>query len=195
MFNSFVDTIHNIFSLGFFFQVLYLSFNIISTDQTNTEYIINQYDSIYFYSSIFFFVSGIINILDRSYLFILHHIISWISLYYGYIYKNPKYIYWMCQNFISEISSIFLSIDYIVKNIWEKNKYNYIIKIFFLISYTLVRIIYLLPININFLLTNEFEDNYKYFLPLAFSFMIGLNIYWFILIIKKFFNFLFYKKE
>jgi len=179
----------------FFFQVLYLSSTIILTNPTNTEFIIRQYDLIYFYSTIFFIVSGLINILDKSYLFILHHIISWIGLFYGYTYKNQAYIYWMCQNLLAEISSIFLSIDLIIKNIWKKNKYDYIIKIFFLITYTLVRIIYLMPINISYLITNNFEDNYKYILPIGFYFMIGLNAYWFILIIKKFMNFLFYKKE
>lgn len=195
MYNTFVDIFHNVFSICFFIQVLYLSFGVILTNPVEVELIIGQYDLIYFYSTIFFLVSGFINVLDRSYLFILHHIISWVGLYYGYIYKNPAYIYWMCQNFLAEISSIFLSIDLILKNIWKKNKYNLFIKILFFISYTLTRIIYLLPININYLITNEFKDNYKYFLPIVFYFMVGLNIYWFILILRKFVDFLFYKKE
>ena len=194
-YNIYIDIFHNIFGMLFFFQVLQLSFDIISTDPMEIEYITKQYDLIYFYSSIYFLVSGLINVLDRSYLFIFHHIASWLGLHYGYVYKNPTYIYWMCQNLLAEISSIFLSVDFIVKKIWKKNQYSYMIKVFFMISYTLVRIIYLIPINISYLITSEFEDNYKYILPIIFYLMIGLNVYWFGLIIKKFVNSLFHKKE
>lgn len=193
MTNSLIDIFHNVFSIAFFLQVLYLSFGIISSEKNNTQFMIKQYDLIYFYSTIFFIISGIINIFDKSYLFIIHHIISWISIYYGYIYRDPDYIYWMSQNFLAEISSIFLSIDIIIKNIWKKKSINFL-KIVFFVSYTLVRIIYLMPINFNFLLNYRFEDNYKYFLPISFYFMIGLNIYWFILIIKKLISTLFCKK-
>jgi len=159
MLDTNIDTLHNIFCIFYYCTVIYLSYSIILDNLTNMEFIIKQYDLIYFYSTIFFPISGIIYIFDKSYIYIIHHLISWIIIYYGYIYKNPNNILWICQNLLVEISSIFLAIDIIVKNI-NKNYNNMLIKILFFITYTIIIIIYLLPININYLLANSFEDNY-----------------------------------
>ena len=190
MYNEYLDIFHNVYGIVFCLHILYLTCPILTHKET-TEYNTN-YDQIYYYSSLYFFISGIINCLDASYLFILHHIISYIAIYYGFIYRETKYIYWICQNLLSEISTIFLALNSILKVLNKKNivRTHPIIYLYsnfiFCIVYTLIRIIYLLPINLKYLYVNSFQTNYKYFLPIIFYFMIGLNIYWFGLIIYWF---------
>lgn len=189
MYNNYLDIFHNVYGIAFCLHILYLIYPILIQNNTNEYY--TNYEQIYYYSSLYFFISGIINCLDKSYLFIIHHIISYIAIYYGFMYKENKYIYWICQNLLSEISTIFLALNSILKVLNKKNIIRtppiiYIYSNFiFCIVYTSIRIIYLLPINLKYLYFNSFQSNYKYLLPIIFYIMIGLNIYWFYLICKK----------
>ena len=189
MYNNYNNIFHNIYGLIFCIRIVYLSNLILQEKIDNNNTLYDTWDIIVENSFYYFFISGIINILDKSYLYIIHHIISLIAVYYGYIYKEQKYIYWICQNFLSEISSIFLIINLIIKQ-FKINKYlnstiNFIVKSLFIISYTIVRIIYLIPVNLNYLMNNDFNGIYQYILPICFYMMIGLNIYWFISIYFK----------
>lgn len=204
MYNIYLDTFHNIYGIIFCFQALYYSFNILNLDLSNhndIETLDTNYDAIMYYSTIYFVVSGIINILDKSYLFLVHHIISWLSLYYGTIINsnnsnNSNYKYWMCLNFLAEISTIFLSLDAVIKNLsvitGVGNKYkifNLTLKCIFTLFYTLIRILFLTPTNLSIMLfyqKNYFDSSYfALFIKPCLFFMICLNIYWFVLLVKK----------
>lgn len=194
MYNNILDILHNIYGIIFCFQMLYFSIPILLTGPYESEIMTTNYNNIFIYSSAFFLISSIINILDRSYLFLAHHIISWLGIYYGWENKEPKIIYFLCQNMLSEISTIFLSLDIVIKQLSKiaNFKYNFEteMKIIFATFYIIIRIIYLLPLNINFVLSYEFIGYYKYILFYGFCFMIGLNIYWFVLLVKKILKFI-----
>lgn len=194
MYNNILDIFHNVYGIVFCFQMLYFSIPILLSGPYESEIMTINYNNIFIYSSAYFFISGVIHFLDGSYLFLLHHILSWIGIYYGYDYKEPKIIYFLCQNLLSEISTIVWSFDIIIKKFSKiyNFKYNFEIqmKFIFAIIYTIVRIIYLVPININFVQRHEFIGFYKYILFYGLCFMICLNIYWFMLLIKKILKFI-----
>jgi hypothetical protein len=195
-----INILHNFFGIIFAIQVLYLIYPTLIKGyfDTNDENDLDNLKSLYTCSLIYFFLSGLINLYEKSYLFIIHHIISIVSIHYALLnyHKNTTYVYFIYQNLLAELSTIFLSIGIICKNI---NKLPYSVKfapeiilclqLIFFIIYTFIRIIYLLPINIKYLLTTTFNNDdddviYRYLLPVCFYFMIGLNLYWYVLMIK-----------
>ena len=199
MYNIYLDIFHNLYGIIFCCQALYYTFIILKIDLSNNMDIAildTNYDTIMIYSTLYFVISGIINILDKSYLFLIHHIISWLSLYYGLVTNNSNYKYWMCLNFLAEISTIFLSLDAVMKNLCviscTENKYNtirLILKCVFTIFYTLIRTLFLTPINLSIMLFHQkyyFDSSYfGLFIKPCMCFMICLNIYWFVLLVKK----------
>jgi hypothetical protein len=194
--NPILDIFHNLYGILFCFYALYESYPII-TENLDTYHYMTNYNKIFYQASLYFLVSGLINIYDKNNLFLLHHIICWSGLYYGTIYGTKELIYWVGLNFLSEISTIFLSTGIILKALSNYFKVNpmidVVLKIIFLISYGLVRIIYLLPINIKFLLTYHFYGWFGFLLHLGSWFMVGLNIYWFMEILKKIYKTIFNK--
>ena len=199
MYNIYLDIFHNLYGIIFCFQALYYTFIILNLDLSNNidiSILDTNYDTIMRYSTLYFVISGIINILDKSYLFLIHHIISWLSLYYGLATNNTKYKLWMCVNFLAEISTIFLSLDTVMKNLFVifgvENKYNtigLILKCVFTIFYTLIRTLFLTPINLSIMLFHQkyyFDSSYfGLFIKPCMCFMICLNIYWFVFLVKK----------
>lgn len=199
MYSIYLDTFHNIYGIIFCFQVLYYTFNVLNLDLSNhndIQILDTNYDTLNHHITLYFLISGIINILDKSYLFLVHHIISWLGLYYGSITNSSNYKYWMFINFLAEISTIFLSLDAVIKNLFTiygiKHKYKIIgliLKCVFTLFYTLIRILFLTPINLSVMLFYPkyyFDTSYfGLFIKPCLFFMICLNIYWFVLLIKK----------
>lgn len=186
--NPILDIFHNLYGIFFCFYAIYKSYPILTENLDSYDYT-NDYNDIFFHSSAYFLVSGLINIYDRNSLFLIHHIISWSMIYYGIVYPSDDYVLWACLNFLSEISTIFLSSEIILKalsNYYPINpKYNFICKTIFLITYTIVRIFYLFPTNVKFLLTYNFHGPFRLLLYVGSWFMVGLNLYWFVEILKK----------
>lgn len=199
MYSIYLDTFHNIYGIIFCFQALYCTYQVLNLDLSNYNDIITldtNYNLLLYYSIIYFILSGIINILDKSYLFLIHHIISLLALYYGLITNISKYKYLMFLNFFAEISTIFLCLDAVIKNLFKifniDNKYkilNLMLKYIFSLFFTFIRISFLMPLNLLIMLFYQkyyFDTSYfALFIKSCLCFMIGLNIYWFVLLIKK----------
>lgn len=199
MLDIYLDIFHNIYSVIFCFTALYYSLKILNFDLSNDDnasMIDINYKLLYDHSKNYFIISSIINILDESYLFLIHHMISLISLKYGLLKNNIKYKYWLSFNFLAEISTIFLSLDAILKNLdmiynldTKYYKINLILKYIFIFLYILIRICLIMPINLLIMYNhqnNYFDSSYLSFLiKLCLYFMTGLNIYWFVLLLKK----------
>lgn len=199
MYCIYLDTFHNIYGIIFCFQALYYTFNVLNLDLSNydnIEILNTNYTIVLYLSTLYFLISCIINVLDKSYLFLVHHIISWLGLYYGWITNSSNYKYWMFLNFLAEISTIFLSLDAVIKNLsiiyGVRHKYKIIsltLKCLFTLFYTLIRISFLTPINLSVMLFYQkfyFDTSYfGLFIKPCLFFMICLNIYWFGMLIKK----------
>ncbi len=189
MYNEKLDFIHNIYGFIYCVQMFYLNMLVIfaQSDLKNISY---YYDSIFVYSLLYFTISTNINYLDKNHIFVLHHVICMIMLYYGYIYQEPKYLIWLSKSFMAELSTIFLSLSKILRygvkhNINVPNDIITYSDNGFMISYFVVRIIYLLPLCLHFMLTYNFKNIFGLIIPLVCLVMMGMNIYWSFLIYKK----------
>ncbi len=186
MFNKILDFFHNIYGLIFCFHAVYLAFPLIksSFELVDTDFFY-KYNQLTIISYIYFTISSVINIYDKNWSFLYHHVVCMLILYYGYINPDYYYINWIAKNFLAEISTIALTfgkIIYIIQNFGFKisKKINYYNDFVFTFLFYLIRIIYLAPINIHYLIYNY--DSFKndtygltYFLCCS---MVLLNIYW-----------------
>lgn len=191
MYNLYLDIFHNFYTLIFSYQIIKLIYPVIKIGYILPTQI-NIFNDVYEISFYYFTISTFLNILDYNHLYVLHHLISFFAINYARLTLEPKYIFWVYQNFLSELSTVILSIIFLLKivsnNYVKLNpKIFLILKTLFFCIYTLVRIVYLLPINIKFILEYEFNTNLleTYLLYPSIWFMIGLNIYWFFYVIKK----------
>lgn len=129
------------------------------------------------------FISG-----DKSLIF--HHIILMISIYYPYLYTVVYYIepikdypLLLANVYLSEISTIFLNISYLMYYCKINNYYNSILKlnnIFVIISYFITRVI-----NFTYLCINLYRQMAYFnliFVALPFTF---LNYHWFYKLCKR----------
>ncbi len=199
MYNQKIDFIHNVYGFVYCIQMFY--FNMLLLFYKNdTNYLITSFNTICMYSFIYFIISSSINYLDKNYIFLVHHLICIITLLYGYIYQEPEYIVWVANTFLAEFSTIFLSFSKITRflknnEITISNKTtNFITKItnlsdnLFVLSYYSIRILYLLPLSISFLYKYKFVGIFNFILPLVSLVMIGMNLYWAVLIYNKISN-------
>ncbi len=192
MYNQKIDFIHNVYGFIYCIQMFYLNMLLIFY-QNDTNYLITTFNTICMYSFIYFTISSLINYLDKNYIFLVHHLICLITLLYGYIYQETKYIIWVANTFLAEFSTIFLSfskINRFLKNneINISNKITNLSDNLFVLSYYSIRIIYLLPLTISFLYSYKFVGIFNFILPLISIVMIGMNLYWAVLIFKKISN-------
>ena len=183
MYKNALDFFHNIYSLFYCVNVVFLTFYTIKDDSINFAI----YDKIYEYSSYYFGTSIILNLLDQNYLYVLHHLICVLNL--SVVYYNPDilYIRWLNTCLLTEISTMFLSLSKVLKYYIgiKKNKKSILHKIkkisdyLFASSYLLVRICYVCPVSIFFLLNYKFKNIYLGIFINTITFaMIGLNLYW-----------------
>ncbi len=189
MYNEKLDFIHNIYGLIYCIQMFYLNMLIIF-NQTDIGFINSMFDKIFFYSLLYFTISTGINYLDKNHIFVLHHVICMIMLYYGYIYSEPEYLIWMGKTFMAEFSTIFLSLSKSLRYLKKNNVHvsDQLVSYsdnFFIISYFLIRIFYLTPMSINFMLNYSFKSIFAIIVPFVVLIMIGMNLYWTFLIYKK----------
>ncbi len=189
MYNEKLDFIHNIYGLIYCIQMFYLNMLIIF-NQTDIVFINSMFDKIFFYSLLYFTISTGINYLDKNHIFVLHHVICMIMLYYGYIYTEPEYLIWMGKTFMAEFSTIFLSLSKTLRYLKKNNVQvpDQVVSYsdnFFIISYFLIRIFYLAPMSISFILNYTFKSIFSIIVPFVALIMIGMNLYWTFLIYKK----------
>lgn len=189
MYNEKLDFIHNIYGLIFCIQMFYLNMLLIF-NQTDINFINLMFDRIFFYSVWYFTISTGINYLDKNHIFILHHVICMIILYYGYIYMEPVFLLWLGKTFMAEFSTIFLCLSktlrYLKKsNIKVPNELVSYSDNFFVLSYLSVRILYLTPMTINFIINYSFKNIFAFIIPFVTLIMVGINSYWAFLIYKK----------
>lgn len=189
MYDEKLDFIHNIYGFIYCIQMFYLNMLVIfgQSDLNNISY---YYDSIFVYSLLYFTISTSINYLDKNHIFVLHHAICMIMLYYGYIYKEAEYLIWLSKSFMAEFSTIFLSLSKILRygvkhNINVPNSIIAYSDNSFVISYFTIRIIYLLPLCLHFMLTYKFKNIFGLVIPLVCLVMMTMNLYWTFLIYKK----------
>jgi hypothetical protein len=188
MYNEKLDFIHNIYGFLFCVYMFFLSMTILF-NQNNLEYMGSTYLSVCKHSYIYFTISSGINYLDKNNIFLLHHIICMVILFYGYLYMEPEYLIWVSKTFLAEFSTIFLSLSKILRYV-KKNSYvpDNLITFsdnFFIISYFSVRVMYLLPLCLLFIINYRFRNIFGLVIPLVSIVMIGMNIYWTFLIYKK----------
>lgn len=189
MYNEKLDFIHNVYGFIFCMQMFYLNMLILFSNSDPSD-LSHYYNSIFVYSLLYFTISTGINYLDKNHIFVLHHVICIIMLYYGYIYEEQKYLIWMSKTFLAEFSTIFLSLSKILRY-GVKNNINVPSQIisqsdnFFIISYFCVRIFYLLPLSLHFILTYRFKNIFYFLIPTVCLIMVIMNLYWSFLIYKK----------
>ncbi len=189
MYNEKLDFIHNLYGFIYCIQMFFLNM-LVLFNQSDLTTLNNYYTSIFAYSLIYFTISTGINYLDKNHIFVLHHAICMILLYYGYIYGETEYLVWMSKTFLAEFSTIFLSLSKILRY-GIKNNINVPNEIitqsdnFFVISYFSIRILYLLPLSLHFLLTYKFRHIFSIIVPIVSLTMIAMNLYWSFLIYKK----------
>lgn len=189
MYNENLDFIHNIYGFIYCIQMFYLNMLIIFSN-SETNYLSHYYYLIFVYSLFYFTISTGINYLDKNPIYIIHHVICLIMLYYGYIYEEPEYLIWMSKTFMAEFSTIFLSLSKMLRY-GVKNNINIPKEIlsysdnFFIISYFCVRIFYLLPLCLHFIITYKFVGIFSFIIPFICVIMIIMNLYWSFLIYKK----------
>lgn len=142
------------------------------------------------FSYIYFTITGIINLYFLEYDFIIHHIICLSLIYIGNHNNNLNYYLWLSKCYLAEVSNIFLSTRNVLRYM-EKNKiiinknFKNLSDILFLLCYFGIRIFYLIPITINYLINNYKSIKYFNFIFVNIFIMILLNLYWSCLIIKK----------
>lgn len=192
MYNQKLDFIHNFYGFVYCIQMFYLNLLLLFYCG-NSNYVLTSFNTICLYSFIYFTISSTVNFLDKNYIFLLHHLICLITLFYGYIYQEPEYICWVANTFLAEFSTIFLSFSKITRFL-KNNQIIISSKIvstsdsLFVSSYYLIRILYLLPLTIKFLYNYRFIGIFNIIIPLISIIMIGMNLYWAVLIFRKISN-------
>jgi hypothetical protein len=190
MFNKKIDFIHNFYGFIFCIQAIYLIFNGYIQNQNNIV-VLNKLTT---YGTTYFIISSVINIMDKNYIFVIHHLICIITTWYGYLYKNPLYIKWLISSYLAEFSTIFLSFSKILrylkndKKIYINNSLISTSDNLFVLTYYIFRIIYICPITIYFVYTNNFHGIFNFIIPCCIWIMIGMNYYWAYLLFFKVLN-------
>ncbi len=199
MYNQKLDFIHNFYGFVYCIQMFYLNLLLLFY-RGDSNYMLTSFNTICLYSFIYFTISSTVNFLDKNYIFLVHHLICLITLIYGYIYQETEYICWVANTFLAEFSTIFLSFSKITRFL-NNNQIIISSKIFsskiisskiistsdslFVSSYYLIRILYLLPLTIKFLYNYRFIGIFNIIIPLISIIMIGMNLYWAVLIFRK----------
>jgi hypothetical protein len=188
-YNEKLDLAHNIYGLFFCIQMFFL--NIVILFNHNNNVLVDSYFRSILNNSLFYFtISTVINYFDKNYIFILHHIICLIFLYYGYFYNEHEYLIFLSKSFMAEISTIFLTLSKILRYC-KKNDILIPYKLqsysdsFFIITYLGIRILYLLPLSLFFILTYSFKSFFYFLVPIITLILISMNLYWTYLIYKK----------
>jgi hypothetical protein len=141
------------------------------------------YDSIYLLSMLYFIPSTIINIYEKSYVYIIHHIICIFMLTYPYTIsiheakkeKDTKDI--ICIMLMAEVSTFFLSLKYFLpRNSWLRTVND----LLFSLSFISIRMVYILYYVIIYI----YKTRFFLILPLA-CIMYAMNIYWTYAILHK----------
>ena len=184
----------NYFDIKKLENISYLNMMIISLYTSyNLFYDINLTDNI-FYLLCFIIIDTLFIQYDRIDTFI-HHIDTMLIILYIYYYgidiKNNNYS--IIQVLKTEISSIFLGITYFLKKFKFKKILQSISNLIFVFTFYKFRIfdffknIYLNPNFFDSLITNNsnFQLYTKYILI---TILYGLNLYWFVIILKIFFK-------
>ncbi len=187
VYNEKLDFFHNLYSLIFCIQIIYFTSKIFM--QNNFDNALTIYNDITLISYKYFIISSIINLIDKNFMYLVHHFICLIVLSYGYYVKEPFYIYWISKTLLAEFSTIFLSFSKIIRflNTSGYNVPNQILNFSdksFVYSYYIFRIMYLVPLTIYFLSVLQFEG-FKIILWICSLIMIGFNLYWAWLIYTK----------
>ena len=141
------------------------------------------------FSYVYFITTGIINLINKEYDFLLHHLVCLGIIWSGNYNNNLEYYIWVSNCYLSEFSNIFLSYKNILR--YQKDKIsnykiiNNINNFMFILSYFIIRICWIIPITILFLLKNYKNLIYNKFILINILMMIYLNIYWLNKIFKK----------
>ena len=141
------------------------------------------------FSYVYFITTGIINLINKEYDFLLHHLVCLGIIWSGNYNNNLEYYIWVSNCYLSEFSNIFLSYKNILR--YQKDKIsnykiiNNINNFMFILSYFIIRICWIIPITILFSLKNYKNLIYNKFILINISMMIYLNIYWLNKIFKK----------
>ncbi len=201
-----IDFIHNLYGFIFCTQAIYYCIPLILT---KTEFADESYFQNYIkltkYSYYYFSFSTLLNIYEKNWLYIYHHLVCLIVLSYGMINMDYEYINWLGKNFLAEISTLFLTfgrIIYLLQKYGVKytSKIIYYNNILFSLLFYTIRIFYLTPVNINYLIENKKNiiiDKYDYYslVYILASTMIILNMYWAFYITKKLYKLLTKKND
>lgn len=192
MYKKILNFFHNAYSLFYCANVVFYTFYTIKDNQIN--YFI--FDKIYEYSLCYFTTSIILNLIEKNYMYIVHHSICITNLAIVYVNPDIKFIEWINKCLLAEISTLFLSLSKLLKYYIElTNKKTFINKVkktsdyLFASSYVVIRLFYLFPFTMIFLYKYEFKSIFLQFLIYTTTLaMLSMNFYWTVKIIERIAN-------